>query len=104
MDIQSQVRYEKKKSYYEHYKYIFGVADLIDELEITDNINLNKIVEKVQPDAIINCIGIIKQCKDANDENLCNRINIHFFASGREGGKIHFIFYLIFILRSTILE
>ena len=66
----------RKKSYYEQYKYIFGVVDLIDELEITDNVNFNKIVENIQPDAIINCIGIIKQCNDANDEGLCNRINV----------------------------
>ena len=66
----------RTKSYYDQYKYIFKEVDLIDKLEITDNVNLNKIVDNFQPDAIVNCIGIIKQCNDANDKGLCHGINV----------------------------
>ena len=66
----------RTKSYYDQYKYIFKEVDLIDKLEITDNVNLNKIVDNFQPDVIVNCIGIIKQCNDANDKGLCHGINV----------------------------
>lgn len=61
---------------------VFSSFNIIDEKRIIQyDVNLNsisEIIEKVFPKVVINCIGIIKQLKEANNHEKCISINSLF--------------------------
>jgi dTDP-4-dehydrorhamnose reductase len=49
--------------------------NLYENVDAMDFISVSKILDKVTPDAIVNCIGIIKQLPESNDWNISHAIN-----------------------------
>jgi dTDP-4-dehydrorhamnose reductase len=50
-------------------------GNLISGCDVVDSDNLNQIMTEVNPDVVINCIGVIKQITDANDPEKMRDIN-----------------------------
>ena len=62
----------------------FAVHNLFDEAkaiqfdDITDDTALERALGQAKPEAVINCVGLIKQRDEANDEALTLRVNAEF--------------------------
>ena len=62
----------------------FAVHNLFDEAkaiqfdDITDDTALERALGQAKPEAVINCVGIIKQRDEASDEALTLRVNAEF--------------------------
>ena len=62
----------------------FAVHNLFDEAkaiqldDITDDTALERALGQAKPEAVINCVGIIKQRDEASDEALALRVNAEF--------------------------
>ena len=62
----------------------FAVHNLFDEAkaiqfdDITDDTALERALDQAKPEAVINCVGLIKQRDEANDEALTLRVNAEF--------------------------
>ena len=62
----------------------FAVHNLFDEAkaiqldDITDDIALERALGQAKPEAVINCVGLIKQRDEASDEALTLRVNAEF--------------------------
>ncbi|MFL3666584.1 MAG: dTDP-4-dehydrorhamnose reductase family protein [Verrucomicrobiota bacterium] len=75
---------------------LFDKAKAIQFDDITDDTALERAFDQAKPEAVINCVGIIKQRDDANDEALTLRVNAEFphrlaKCSGEAGARlIHF--------------
>ena len=54
---------------------IFDREKTIDDIDVEDFANLNSVLEKLNPDVVINAVGIIKQLPEASDSARLNRIN-----------------------------
>ena len=57
---------------------IFNTSTSIQVNDITDRDALSRVLEKAQPEAVINCVGIIKQLNEAKDENRVRKVNAEF--------------------------
>ena len=62
----------------------FAVHNLFDEAkaiqfdDITDDTALERALGQAKPEAVINCVGLIKQRDEASDETLTLRVNAEF--------------------------
>ena len=62
----------------------FAVHNLFDETkaiqfdDITDDTALERALDQAKPEAVINCVGLIKQRDEASDEALTLRVNAEF--------------------------
>ena len=62
----------------------FAVHNLFDEAkaiqfdDITDDTALERALDQAKPEAVINCVGLIKQRDEASDEALTLRVNAEF--------------------------
>ncbi|MCP4613434.1 MAG: SDR family oxidoreductase [Planctomycetes bacterium] len=65
----------KDTGFYDKYHQIFNNVNLIGGVDVLDNEKLEQTIRKVAPDVIINCIGIVKQLKEANNAFLSIAIN-----------------------------
>jgi len=66
---------KKNAGFYDKYPQIFRNVMLIGGVDVLDNEKLEKTIRNVAPDVIINCIGIVKQLKEANNAFLSVAIN-----------------------------
>ena len=65
----------KDAEYYQKYSEVFKNTTLIDHLDVLDYGKLEKTICDIAPDVIINCIGVIKQLKEAKDPVISIKIN-----------------------------
>jgi dTDP-4-dehydrorhamnose reductase len=65
----------KDTGFYDKYHQIFKNVNLIGDMDVLDNDKLEQTIRNVAPDVIINCIGIVKQLKEANNAFLSIAIN-----------------------------
>ena len=66
---------KKDARYYDKHHHIFKNVKLIGDVDVLDNEKLEQTIRNVAPDVIINCIGIVKQLKEANNAFLSIAIN-----------------------------
>ena len=57
---------------------LFDEAKAIQVDDITDDTALGRALDQAKPDAVINCVGLIKQRDEASDEALALRVNAEF--------------------------
>ena len=57
---------------------LFDEAKAIQVDDITDDTALGQVLGQAKPDAVINCVGLIKQHDEASDEALAMRVNAEF--------------------------
>ena len=57
---------------------IFDPSTSIQVRDITDRDVLNRTLEKAKPEAVINCVGIIKQLNKATEDTRIRRVNAEF--------------------------
>ena len=57
---------------------LFDEAKAIQADDITDNESLGRALGQAKPEAVINCVGLIKQRDEATDEALTSRVNAEF--------------------------
>ena len=57
---------------------LFDEAKAIQVDDITDDTALGQVLGLAKPDAVINCVGLIKQHDEASDEALAMRVNAEF--------------------------
>jgi dTDP-4-dehydrorhamnose reductase len=53
-------------------------STLISDVDVLDSERLQEVLEQVQPDVVINCVGLIKQLDNANDPLVVLPINALF--------------------------
>ena len=58
--------------------HLFDKAKSIQVDDITDDTALGQALGQAKPDAVINCVGLIKQRDEASDEALAVRVNAEF--------------------------
>ncbi len=58
--------------------HLFDEAKSIQVDDITDDATLGQALAQAKPDAVINCVGLIKQRDEASDEALAVRVNAEF--------------------------
>ena len=57
---------------------LFDEAKAIQFDDITDDTALERALDQAKPEAVINCVGLIKQRDEASDEALTLRVNAEF--------------------------
>ncbi len=57
---------------------LFDEAKSIQVDDITDDTALHQAIGQAKPEAVINCVGLIKQRDEASDEALARRVNAEF--------------------------
>jgi dTDP-4-dehydrorhamnose reductase len=57
---------------------LFDEAKAIQVYDITDDTALGRALGQAKPEAVINCVGLIKQRDEASDESLTRRVNAEF--------------------------
>ena len=57
---------------------IFDPSTSIQVRDITDRDVLNRTLEKAKPEAVINCVGIIKQLNKSTEDTRIRRVNAEF--------------------------
>jgi len=57
---------------------LFDEAKAIQADDITDDESLDQAIGQAKPEAVINCVGLIKQRDEATDEALTSRVNAEF--------------------------
>jgi dTDP-4-dehydrorhamnose reductase len=57
---------------------LFDKAKAIQVDDITDDEALGRVLAQTKPEAVINCVGLIKQRDEASDEALTRRVNAEF--------------------------
>ena len=57
---------------------LFDEAKAIQVDNITDDETLGRVLGQAKPEAVINCVGLIKQRDEASDEALTRRVNAEF--------------------------
>ena len=57
---------------------LFDEAKAIQVDNITDDEALGRVLAQTKPEAVINCVGLIKQRDEASDEALTRRVNAEF--------------------------
>ena len=57
---------------------LFDPGKSIQVNDITDDAALGQALGQAQPEAVINCVGLIKQHNEANDDTLMRRMNAEF--------------------------
>ena len=57
---------------------LFDEAKAIQVDDITDDTALGRALGQAKPEAVINCVGLIKQRDEASDESLTRRVNAEF--------------------------
>ena len=58
--------------------HLFDEAKSLQVNDITDDTALGQALAQAKPDAVINCVGLIKQRDEASDEALAVRVNAEF--------------------------
>jgi dTDP-4-dehydrorhamnose reductase len=53
----------------------YNLCEKIDAMDFT---SVSKALDKIDPDVIVNCVGIIKQLPESNDWNISHAINSEF--------------------------
>lgn len=53
----------------------FQESEIIPDVNVLETSRLKEVIERVNPDVVINCIGVIKQVKEAQDKLLSIWIN-----------------------------
>jgi len=66
---------KKDAGFYDKYHQIFKNVKLIGGVDVLDNEKLEQTIRNAAPDVIINCVGIVKQLKEANNTFLSVAIN-----------------------------
>jgi dTDP-4-dehydrorhamnose reductase len=66
---------KKNTEFYHKFHHVFNKVKLIGDVDVLDNEKLQQTIRNVKPDFIINCIGIVKQLKEANNAFLSVAIN-----------------------------
>lgn len=66
---------KKDTGFYDKFHQIFNNITLIGGIDILDEMKLEHTIRDVTPDVIINCIGIVKQLKEAHNAFLSVTIN-----------------------------
>lgn len=66
---------KKDAGFYDKYHQIFKNVKLIGGIDVLNNEILEQTIRNVAPDVTINCIGIVKQLKEANNAFLSVAIN-----------------------------
>jgi dTDP-4-dehydrorhamnose reductase len=56
---------------------IFGGCRIATNVDVLDDRRLDVAVREVDPAAIVNCVGIVKQLREANDAYLCAALNAY---------------------------
>lgn len=59
------------------YPSVFGRAQLVANVDVLDDLRLEQVIEEVAPQAVINCVGIVKQLAAAQDAILSGRVNTY---------------------------
>jgi len=49
---------------------IFHEAGIVPELDVSDVSHLKEVIERVNPNVVVNCIGIVKQTSEAQNRFL----------------------------------
>jgi len=57
---------------------VLSQYNLFDNVDAKDFSTVSSVLDYIDPDVIINCIGIIKQLPEANDWNISHAINAEF--------------------------
>jgi dTDP-4-dehydrorhamnose reductase len=57
------------------FKEVYGNIKLIGEVDVLKESQLEETIHKIRPDFVINCVGIVKQLKEANNAFLSVAIN-----------------------------
>jgi dTDP-4-dehydrorhamnose reductase len=65
----------KSDQFYRRYESVYDNVSLIGQIDALDNCLLKETIKDVRPDVVINCIGIIKQIREANDPIVSLKIN-----------------------------
>ena len=65
----------KDVDYYQKFSRVFKDTTLIGHVDVLDHEKLEKTISDINPDVVINCIGIIKQLEEAKDPVLSIKIN-----------------------------
>lgn len=65
----------KNTEFYDKFHQVFDNVTLIGSVDVLDNQKLEQIIRNITPDVIINCIGIVKQLKEAYNTYLSVAIN-----------------------------
>jgi dTDP-4-dehydrorhamnose reductase len=65
------------KASLERFDGVYDQTRLIEHVDATDDDALARVVSEVTPDAIVNCIGVIKQLKEAHNALLSVRLNAY---------------------------
>ena len=59
-------------------KRLFDPSKSIQVKDITDNNTIEQTLNQAQPEAVINCVGVIKQLDEAQNEIKCRKVNAEF--------------------------
>lgn len=65
----------KDKDYYKGYSEVFANTSLIEHVDVLDTVRLQSTIKDIAPDVTINCVGVIKQLKEAKDPVVSIKIN-----------------------------
>lgn len=65
----------KKAELYKKYIEVFDKVKLVGNIDVLDAHLLEKSIERINPDVVINCVGIIKQLAEAKDPIVSIKIN-----------------------------
>lgn len=57
---------------------IFDLEQLVGDVDVEDFDSVEKVVKRVHPDFVVNCVGIVKQIEAANDPLVAISINALF--------------------------
>jgi len=75
---------------------VFSGINIIEDIRAEDCLSIQQLIEKIKPDAVINCIGIIKQLPEAQDpiETIStNSLFPHQLAQICQKNKIRLVHY-----------
>ena len=56
---------------------VYGQCRLVGPVDVLDDNDLEQVVREIQPDALVNCIGVVKQLKEAASPLLSVGINAY---------------------------
>lgn len=85
----------KDAAYYDQFK-IFNTQFLIPNLDVTNTAQVLKVLDQVNPDVVLNCVGITLRKPEIKDPELCQNVNSLFpqrlgrWAAQHQKRLIHF--------------
>jgi dTDP-4-dehydrorhamnose reductase len=75
MDFEVVATARKPAEFYHGYGELFSGVELIGGVDATDFAAMEAVIRRCEPDAVINCIGIIKQLREATNPIISIEIN-----------------------------